>query len=226
MMVLVEFIIISVITIRIQKDSSFCSVYLFVSRNLELEFYVWIVVVKFDLDLQRRGGRREQKWKEKAKVEGISTESEAASEVVTNALSNLRVTESNQPHIPITSVQFGNAQPTNLATPGLGHRAIWKPKAYGTTSGAAVVEGEKAPAVGTSIENKGSNAEIAANSSAIPLTQLLKGNQIEQFTVDNSAYTQAQIRATFYPKFENEKSDQEVFLFQVTLGTLVFLYYT
>ncbi|XP_022964893.1 tRNA ligase 1 isoform X1 [Cucurbita moschata] len=159
---------------------------------------------------QRRGGRREQKWKEKAKVEGISTESETASEVVTNALSNLRVTESNQPHIPITSVQFGNAQPTNLATPGLGHRAIWKPKAYGTTSGAAVVEGEKAPAVGTSIENKGSNAEIAANSSAIALSQLLKGNQIEQFTVDNSAYTQAQIRATFYPKFENEKSDQEI----------------
>ena len=25
------------------------------------------------------------------------------------------------------------------------------------------------------------------------------------------AFTQAQIRATFYPKFENEKSDQEVF---------------
>jgi Zn-dependent oligopeptidase len=30
------------------------------------------------------------------------------------------------------------------------------------------------------------------------------------FEVDNNTFTEAQIRATFYPKFENEKSDQEV----------------
>ncbi|KAJ1288130.1 hypothetical protein BS78_02G066400 [Paspalum vaginatum] len=30
-----------------------------------------------------------------------------------------------------------------------------------------------------------------------------------EFQVDNSTFTEAQIRATFYPKFENEKSDQE-----------------
>ncbi|CAN6808446.1 unnamed protein product [Brassica oleracea] len=29
------------------------------------------------------------------------------------------------------------------------------------------------------------------------------------FTVDKSTYCRAQIRATFYPKFENEKTDQE-----------------
>jgi hypothetical protein len=30
------------------------------------------------------------------------------------------------------------------------------------------------------------------------------------FAVDNNTFAQAQIRAAFYPKFENEKSDQEV----------------
>ncbi|KAL5672163.1 hypothetical protein ACJX0J_016469, partial [Zea mays] len=29
------------------------------------------------------------------------------------------------------------------------------------------------------------------------------------FEVDNSTFMEAQIRATFYPKFENDKSDQE-----------------
>lgn len=30
------------------------------------------------------------------------------------------------------------------------------------------------------------------------------------FSVDGNTFSRAQIRATFYPKFENEKSDQEV----------------
>ncbi|KAL0533877.1 hypothetical protein IC582_028148 [Cucumis melo] len=159
---------------------------------------------------QRRGGRGEQKWKEKAKVDKSPTESEAAVEVVTNALGKLRVTESDQSHVLTSSAQFGNAQLTNQAIPGLAHRAIWKPKAYGTTSGAAVIEGEKAPTNGTSTENKGSNAGLAVQGGAVGLSQLFKSNQIEKFIVDNSTYTQAQIRATFYPKFENEKSDQEI----------------
>ncbi|KAJ0244827.1 tRNA ligase 1 [Hirschfeldia incana] len=33
---------------------------------------------------------------------------------------------------------------------------------------------------------------------------------LENFTVDESAYCSAQIRASFYPKFENEKTDQEI----------------
>ncbi|XP_071701268.1 tRNA ligase 1 [Rutidosis leptorrhynchoides] len=35
-------------------------------------------------------------------------------------------------------------------------------------------------------------------------------NLLENFKVDNSTYATSKIRATFYPKFENEKSDQEV----------------
>lgn len=33
---------------------------------------------------------------------------------------------------------------------------------------------------------------------------------LEDFIVDKSTYSRALVRATFYPKFENEKSDQEV----------------
>ncbi|KAG8387723.1 hypothetical protein BUALT_Bualt02G0051100 [Buddleja alternifolia] len=36
------------------------------------------------------------------------------------------------------------------------------------------------------------------------------GKLLENFTVDKSTYSLAQVRATFYPKFENEKSDHEV----------------
>uniref|UniRef100_A0A1J3K968 Uncharacterized protein n=1 Tax=Noccaea caerulescens TaxID=107243 RepID=A0A1J3K968_NOCCA len=36
------------------------------------------------------------------------------------------------------------------------------------------------------------------------------GDFLENFTVDKSTYCNAQIRATFYPKFENEKTDQEI----------------
>jgi hypothetical protein len=30
------------------------------------------------------------------------------------------------------------------------------------------------------------------------------------FTVDNNTFAEAQIRSAFYPKFDNDKSDQEV----------------
>ncbi|CAN1281674.1 tRNA ligase 1 [Linum perenne] len=72
-----------------------------------------------------------------------------------------------------------------------GQKTVWKPKAYGTVSGASTVE-----------------SDTPINSAA--LSQLFKGNLLENFTVDNSTYSRSQIRATFYPKFENEKSDQEI----------------
>ncbi|KAL1201941.1 tRNA ligase 1 [Cardamine amara subsp. amara] len=60
---------------------------------------------------------------------------------------------------------------------------VWKPKSYGTVGG---------------------------SSSATNLSKCFGGNLLENFTVDNSTYCDAQIRATFYPKFENEKTDQEI----------------
>ncbi|KAI3515607.1 hypothetical protein L1887_14508 [Cichorium endivia] len=42
------------------------------------------------------------------------------------------------------------------------------------------------------------------------LSKQFKKDFLENFIVDNSTYTTAKIRATFYPKIENEMSDQEV----------------
>ncbi|XP_073108223.1 uncharacterized protein [Elaeis guineensis] len=50
------------------------------------------------------------------------------------------------------------------------------------------------------------------NSGVGGLTKLFKGPQGEDFNVDNNTFSKAQIRATFYAKFENEKSDQEITL--------------
>ena len=69
---------------------------------------------------------------------------------------------------------------------------VWKPKAYGTVSGPTAV------------------ADVQTEKSSVDFSKILKPNLLENFNVDNSTYSLAQIRATFYPKFENEKSDQEV----------------
>ncbi|KAJ6750076.1 hypothetical protein OIU85_000682 [Salix viminalis] len=72
-------------------------------------------------------------------------------------------------------------------------KTIWKPESSQTIANADV-------------ENV---SETTLKSSA-SLSRIFKGNLLENFTVDNSTYSLAQIRATFYPKFENEKSDQEI----------------
>jgi hypothetical protein len=45
------------------------------------------------------------------------------------------------------------------------------------------------------------------------LTELFKGLLGSDFNEDANTFARAQVRATFYPKFENEKSDQEVCIF-------------
>ncbi|KAJ6303762.1 hypothetical protein OIU77_017605 [Salix suchowensis] len=72
-------------------------------------------------------------------------------------------------------------------------KTIWKPESSQTIANADV-------------ENV---SETTLKSSA-SLSRIFKGILLENFTVDNSTYSLAQIRATFYPKFENEKSDQEI----------------
>ncbi len=134
--------------------------------------------------MQRRGGRRDQRGKEKPKTDTSSSASGNASaaeaEAVSNRIGGLSISEdSGQARV---SVQGGE-------------NAIWKPKSYGTVSGSTAVEVGKA-----------STDQI----SSVSLSKLFRGDLLENFTVDNSTYAHAQVRATFYPKFENEKSDQEV----------------
>ncbi|KAH7862977.1 hypothetical protein Vadar_011746 [Vaccinium darrowii] len=153
---------------------------------------------------ERRVGHREQRWKEKPDSSGTSPCSDSvsigAAEAITNRLSAMSIAEnSGHTHAAIPSIQFGSVGSQNRG-PVEGKHAAWKPKSYATVSEATAVEVEKAPADQTA----------AAEKSSAGLSTLFKSNIVENFTVDNSTYSLAQIRATFYPKFENEKSDQEI----------------
>ncbi|KAM3202312.1 tRNA ligase 1 [Capsicum annuum] len=150
---------------------------------------------------QRRGGyNKEKKWQVRSssnRASGLSSSGEAVSsattEAITNRLNTLNITESGaQSSGPVASLQFGSV---DLApqSPVQHQKVIWKPKSYGTVS-APTVEAEKPP-------NEQKNVQ---------LSKLFKGNLLENFTVDNSTFSRTQVRATFYPKFENEKSDQEI----------------
>lgn len=109
-------------------------------------------------------------------------------EAVNRRISGLSITENSAlPHFPVPAMQLGSVQIANEVSGPSGQMAILKPKSYGTLSGSRAVE----------ISSPG-------------LGKLFRGNLLENFTVDNSTYALGQIRATFYPKFENEKSDQEV----------------
>lgn len=161
--------------------------------------------------LQRSGGNGERRWKEKQKTDAqVSANGDAATvaaEMVTNKLAGVHIDE----HSGENRVHHANK----------GSTAIWKPKSYGTASGGAATEVENTPVSKVTVDGSGVGADVASNqkssSGSAGLSKLFGGNLLENFTVDNSTYANARIRATFYPKFENEKSDQEVYF-----PTLVF----
>lgn len=147
-------------------------------------FYSWT---------QRRIGHREQSWKGQPGT--------GAAESITSRLGATSIAEnSSHTHAATPSIQFGSAGPQDRG-PVEGQHAVWKPKSYGTVSGATAAEVEKAP------------ADQTAEKGSADLSKLFRSNILENFSVENSTYSLAQIRATFYPKFENEKSDQEVICF-------------
>lgn len=130
--------------------------------------------------------------------------SAASAEGITNGIGRLNIVENNA-QSPVPMLQFGAISVDQIAPRGQssfinanalhGKQAVFQPKAYGTVSAATVDAPKK------TVNN-------AAQSAA--LSNLFKNNLLENFSVDDSTYTTAKIRATFYPKFENEKSDQEV----------------
>ncbi|XP_058108082.1 tRNA ligase 1 isoform X2 [Magnolia sinica] len=158
------------------------------------------------LNNQGKAGKREQHEKEKPKPNqpSLCVEDLAArptTEAITDRLSGLSITENTGPsYIPVSPIQ----------------KSIWKPKSYSTVRGAEISEvAAAAPDVrSTVIDSQANVAESIENASAdknsAALHKLFKGPLGENFTVDNLTYSQAQIRATFYPKFENEKTDQDV----------------
>ncbi|KAL5581190.1 hypothetical protein UlMin_013632 [Ulmus minor] len=160
---------------------------------------------------QQRGGYKKEKSKEKPKSCSLSAEMEGSSaavvEAVTDRLHGLSVSgNSGESNVQFQSVRFGNEVEMQ------GEKAIWKPKSYGTLSGATAVDVDKMPINKKTVELQGNQVAqtSAAQKTSVDLGKFFKGNSLENFTVDNSTYAHAQLRATFYPKFENEKSDQEV----------------
>ncbi|KAG2632271.1 hypothetical protein PVAP13_2NG072200 [Panicum virgatum] len=85
--------------------------------------------------------------------------------------------------------------------PRAGPAQMWVPRGYATSA----ADGPGAASASTS-----TSAAVTAEqggAASQKLSSLFK--TAPHFEVDNSTFTEAQIRATFYPKFENEKSDQE-----------------
>ncbi|KAJ4725978.1 putative RNA ligase [Melia azedarach] len=139
-------------------------------------------------------------------MEGASS---SVDDAVTNRLSGLSIAESNG-QCSVPSFGFGTIQVANQGSLQ-GQKAIWRPKSYGTVSGPMSAEVGNIPAENTApaMQENASQVEMAPKSS-LRLSKIFRGNLLENFTVDNSTYSLAEIRATFYPKFENEKSDQEI----------------
>ncbi|XP_076947085.1 tRNA ligase 1-like [Bidens hawaiensis] len=151
---------------------------------------------------KKRGGRKEQKWTQKLSSDGASDVSSA--EGITDGIGRLAIVENNA-QSPVPVLQFGGIRMDEVAPRGQssvvnasilhGQKSAFQPKAYATAS-AATVDASKKP--------------VNTAAQTVALSNLFKNNLLENFTVDNSTYSTAKIRATFYPKFENEKSDQEV----------------
>ncbi|KAL4189279.1 hypothetical protein AMTRI_Chr08g206200 [Amborella trichopoda] len=115
----------------------------------------------------------------------------------------------------IPPIQYGTISLfTTPASPTKVQKGIWMPKAYSTVSGAESVE-ESTINVDSGTDTKSKNdketdRKVVKNSLSTVFQRGIRGPTGAEFTVDKNTYSQAQIRATFYPKFENEKSDQEV----------------
>ncbi|XP_006657526.2 tRNA ligase 1 [Oryza brachyantha] len=79
-------------------------------------------------------------------------------------------------------------------SPQAGASQMWTPRGYATSASSSSSSSSSAAAAEQRVDGD-------------KLSRLFKA--APQFEVDNNTFTQSQIRATFYPKFENEKSDQE-----------------
>lgn len=131
---------------------------------------------------QRKVGLKEQRWKEKA-PSAKEGSSAVVAETTTRRLGGLSIESGGEARPLVQPVRFGNFPLPNQG-PVPSQKAVWKQKSsYATTSGAEAVGGQRVPAETAAVANR-------------------KGG---------NSHSLAQIRAAFYPKFENEKkTDNEV----------------
>lgn len=137
-----------------------------------------------------------------------------SAEAITKDIGTMKISETRgEPSGSVPALQFKSVGvPSHVLEQG--QKAFWKPKSYGTMSGSSTVEVEKVSGNQMAGEVRGNAVSTTPSdvNNAL-LSKLFSGNLLESFVVDSNTYSQAQIRATFYPKFENEKSDHEVILF-------------
>nr|CAB3452233.1 unnamed protein product [Digitaria exilis] len=125
-----------------------------------------------------------RKWKPKATEASFSPSSSSASAAAGIAE-------------PVARMTLASQEP-----PRAGAAQMWVPRGYSTSAA-------EAPGVASASAST-SSAAVTAEQGGVAsgkLSSIFKA--APDFEVDNNTFTGAQIRATFYPKFENEKSDQE-----------------
>uniref|UniRef100_A0A0E0HXR8 tRNA ligase phosphodiesterase domain-containing protein n=4 Tax=Oryza TaxID=4527 RepID=A0A0E0HXR8_ORYNI len=131
---------------------------------------------------RHHGKQPQQQWKPKA------TDPAAAAPAVVAAASSPASSTS-------SSADFagGVERMTISPSPQGGASQVWVPRGYATSA--------------SSSSSSSSAAAAEQRIDAEKLSRVFKA--APNFEVDNNTFIQSQIRATFYPKFENEKSDQE-----------------
>ncbi|KAK4762391.1 hypothetical protein SAY86_008159 [Trapa natans] len=187
------------------------SPYRTLARSLSVAFPPAFAINRLAMPRNQRK-TREQKWKEKPRPETSSpvsvVPSTVVAEAVTSKLMGLSITEcSGDSRTAIPVSQAGGFHTLNQNQTS-GQKTIWKPRSYSTAGGAISLEAENVSARAGEIQANHSQAS-ASEANSQSLSKLFRAG-LEGFSVDNSTYTRAQVRATFYPKFENEKSDQEI----------------
>ncbi|KAI4383820.1 hypothetical protein MLD38_009617 [Melastoma candidum] len=144
---------------------------------------------------------REQRRKQPSKPAKLcQINSGLTSEAVTDSFGELSIAERD-------GARSIGSPPWNQP-PGHGQNKVFRARAYGTATGSSPVESESITVGDGLVERPRDTSSVQDIS--VGLSRLFKENYLENFSVDNTTYTCTQIRATFYPKFENEKSDQEI----------------
>ncbi|CAN6171249.1 unnamed protein product [Urochloa humidicola] len=132
----------------------------------------------------RRDGTKPppRKWKPKATETSFTSSSSSAAAGIAE---------------PVARMTLASQEPPPRAGPA----QLWVPRGYATST-------SDATSAASAFTSTSAAATAEHGGAATPkLSSLFKA--APQFEVDNNTFTEAQIRATFYPKFENEKSDQE-----------------
>ncbi|RZS12381.1 hypothetical protein BHM03_00043853, partial [Ensete ventricosum] len=147
-------------------------------------------------------GKQTIQWKEKQRSAAVGSPPSppVTASSVADGVGRLSIADNPAARSP--PMQLGGAPLSNQGSVKSQQKGLWKPKSYVTASSAVAAPVESAI---SSVPT-----EKETGSSTNDLTKLFKGPIGAHFNVDDNTFSHAQIRATFYPKFENEKSDQEV----------------